>query len=160
MAPPPMAPPPMAPPPPPPLALAPVTRAFHPATGEHFYTRSAAEAAGAGFTIEAAAYFYVTDGAVNGKDFVPLYRCNLVAGKHFYTTAANCEGAAATNEGPLGDVAPSAECGATALYRLFGGNGDHFYTVSAAEVQSASAGGYHLEGIIGYVWLAPSASCP
>jgi hypothetical protein len=136
-----------------------VTRAFHPATGEHFYTTSAAEAANAGFKIEAAQYFFVAPGAVAGKDFVPLYRCNLTVGKHLYTTAANCEGAGA-NEGPLGDVAPSAECGSVPLFRMFGGQGDHFYTVSQAEVTSASAGGYHLEGIVGYVWLAPSVACP
>ena len=45
--------------------------------------------------------------------------------------------------------------GAEPLYRLRHANGDHFYTVSAPERDSAIGLGYTLVGTIGYVFRAP-----
>jgi hypothetical protein len=134
-------------------AAIPVTRAWN--GTQHFYTTSYAEAVGAGFGVEAAAYFYVSG---LGDGLAPLYRCYIPSiGRHFYTQAANCEGAG-YSEGPLGLVANDGRCGATPLYRMYNGAlQDHFYTTSAAEVSSASAGGWGLEGIAGWVWLSPTA---
>ena len=52
-----------------------------------------------------------------------------------------------------GDIATSAVCGATPLYRLAKGN-DHFFTTSSSERASAIGSGYVDEGIAGYVWPA------
>ena len=46
----------------------------------------------------------------------------------------------------MGSIATGAVCGSVPLYRLYNpANGDHLYTISAAEVTSAEAGGYTLE---------------
>jgi hypothetical protein len=144
---------------PPPPTLGPVTgvvRAYQHVTGEHFYTVSAAEAVGAGFSIEANPYFYVAQYDSAGVGLVPFYRCFGSWGKHFYTQSATCENAPAHNEGALGLVANGPAFGAVPLYRLFNpGNGDHFYTVNAGEMNSAAAQGWHVEGVAAYVWLHP-----
>jgi len=59
-------------------------------------------------------------------------------------------------EGIAGYVYPpsaaSYPCGALPLYRLYSASAvDHFYTMSAAERDSASAGGYTIEGIAAYI---------
>jgi hypothetical protein len=47
-------------------------------------------------------------------------------------------------------------CGAIPLYRVYQvSSGDHFYTTSADERDSALRGGYINEGIAGYVWPTP-----
>jgi hypothetical protein len=58
-------------------------------------------------------------------------------------------------EGQLGFIATSALCGAVPLYRMRSAGGDHFYTTSAAERDSAMGIGYAYVGITGYVWLTP-----
>lgn len=120
--------------------------------GEHFYTTSLTEAACCGFTVELQNFFYVYKATTTG--LVAFHRCLLANGKHFYTQASNCEGAAgALNEGVLGYVATSATCGAVPLYRLSHPSSSHFYTTSLAEKNNAvSAFGYIDEGIAGYVW--------
>jgi len=130
-----------------------VNRSYDASTGEHFYTTSASEAVCCGFALEDANYYYLYTAGV-APALTQFYRC-LSSGKHFYTTASNCEGQ--TVEGPMGWNATSATCGATPLYRLYDAtNNDHFYTTSAAERDSAVSGGaYVFESIIGYVWTAP-----
>lgn len=131
-----------------------VDRSYDASTGEHFYTTSNSEAACCGFTVEAYDYYFLYTAQQSG--LTPFYRCLLASGFHFYTTSSTCEGAAgATNEGSLGWIATSASCGSVALYRLVAANGDHLYTISSAEVSSAQASGYTLEGVAGYVWTTP-----
>jgi hypothetical protein len=139
-----------------------VVRANKPSTGEHFYTLSAAEATGAGFTIEADPYYFLATSA-GPAGFVPFYRCYLPSvAKHFYTTSASCEGSGGTNEGALGDIASSTSCGATALYRLNKpAVNDHFYTIDPAERDLAVASfGYTYEGVAGFVWTSGTIVCP
>jgi len=130
-----------------------VHRSVHPSTGEHFYTNSRSEAACCGFTVEHYDFYWLYDAATAG--LVPFYRCLLSSGFHFYTRSATCEGApGSVREGVLGYIATSATCGSTPLYRLVRGD-DHFYTTSAAERDSAIAGGYVSEGVAGHVWRSP-----
>lgn len=132
-----------------------VNRSYNGATGEHFYTTDATEAACCGFIVEFPNYYYLYSSNV-GAGLTQLYRCWVSAyARHFYTTASDCEGN--TVEGAMGWLATGATCGATPLYRLYNPtNNDHFYTTSASEKDSAVAGGYTFEAIIGYVWTAPS----
>jgi hypothetical protein len=132
-----------------------VARAYRAVTGEHFYTVSYAEAVNAGFTIEAYPYFTLAVEDFQQAGLVPFYRCNIPsAGKHFYTQSATCEGAPAINEGSMGLIANDAAYGAVPLYRLYNPlSGDHLYTVASAEITTAGAAGWRLEGIAGYVWL-------
>jgi hypothetical protein len=119
--------------------------------GEHFYTTSLAEAKCCGFTLEHADAFFLYSGAPAGT--TPLYRCIVTSiGKHFYTTDSACEGQ--TIEGPIGNLAKSATCGAVALMRLANPkDGDHLYTTDPAERTSLAGLGWVDEGTIGYVWL-------
>jgi hypothetical protein len=129
-----------------------VHRSFNPSSGEHFYTTSASEAVCCGFNLEFSNFFYLYASSQAG--LVPFYRCYLATGMHFYTTSSTCEGAPGTNEGILGYIATSQLCGSTPLHRLSkSSNGDHFYTTSESEKNTAAASyGYVSEGIAGYVW--------
>jgi hypothetical protein len=131
-----------------------VDRSYNGTTGEHFYTTSASEASCCGFAIEYPNYYWLyTSGVAPG--LTQLYRCYVASyGKHFYTTASDCEGN--TVEGALGWIATSATCGAVPLYRLYrAANNDHFYTTSDGERDTAiSTDGYVLESTVGYVWNA------
>jgi hypothetical protein len=108
----------------------------------------------AGFTFEAINYFGLEPQPRAG--FVPFYRCywNGV-GKHFYTQAANCEGADARNEGIIGYIASGPSAGTSPLYRMYSPNtADHLYTTWFDEVLLANLNnGYQYEGIVGYVYL-------
>jgi hypothetical protein len=130
-----------------------VHRSASGATGEHFYTTNRTEAACCGFTVESYDFYWLY--SASSAAVQPFYRCVLSSGFHFYTTSSTCEGSpGSTMEGIMGYMARTAgDCGSTPLYRLARGN-DHFYTISAAERDSAIAGGYASEGIAGYVWLA------
>jgi hypothetical protein len=131
--------------------LAGVHRSVNGSSGEHFYTKSATEAVCCGFKLEFSNYYYLYSATQTG--LVPFYRCYLTNGKHFYTKSSNCEGAG-TQESMLGYVANQADFGAVPLYRLYKAQtGDHFYTTSSAERDSAVASsGYKYESIAGYVW--------
>jgi len=121
---------------------------------EHFYTLNEAEAVGAGFTVETRNYFWLMERPAAGV--VPLYRCyNARQGRHFMTTAPDCDGAAI--EGVMGHIATSALCGAAPLYRLRNStSNDNFYTLSAAERDNAVMRyGYTALELAGYVWTAP-----
>lgn len=127
-----------------------VHRSYNPATGEHFYTTDLGEAQCCGFTLEASDYYQLYVGPHPG--LVPFYRCLTGGGLHFYTQSPTCEGT--TVEGAMGYIAIAAgTAGSTPLYRVYlGANGDHFYTTSMPERDSAIASGYVDEGIAGYVW--------
>ncbi len=130
-----------------------VARSVNGASGEHFYSSDAAEAACCGFTVENSPYFFLYASAQAG--LVPIYRCVLGTGFHLLTTSSACEGApGATLEGQMGWIGTSAACGATPLYRLAHGN-DHFFTTSAPERDAAIASGYVSEGTAGWVWTTP-----
>ncbi len=134
-----------------------ISRSYH-ASGEHFYTASPSEASCCGFRVEFSPYYYLY--AAPAPGLAPFYRCIMSYGKHFYTTASNCEGLVpGTNEGVMGYIAPSPVCGAVPLYRLYqGSSNDHLYTTSIAERDSAIRSGYANEGLAGYVWTAASGS--
>jgi len=117
----------------------------------HFYTASATEAACCGMHVESHNFFYLSAVAADGTQ--PFIRCITGDGHHLYTTDTACEGVG--YEGQVGFILREPRCGAEPLYRLRHANGDHFYTVSAPERDSAIAGGYALVGTIGYVFRAP-----
>jgi hypothetical protein len=125
-----------------------VHRSHHDGSGEHFYTTDRGEAGCCGFRVENFDYYYLY--AAPGAGLVPLHRC-LLARFHLYTLDPGCEGAG-TSEGVLGYLSPTPGCGAVPLFRLYHSGGDHLYTVSEAERDSAVRSGYSLEGTVGYVW--------
>jgi hypothetical protein len=129
----------------------PVHRAVGPVS--HFYSTDLA-LAGSGHTVEAVAYFHVY--AAETPGLVALHRCDRGGGRFFLTTSATCEAAGSIAE-TLGYVSPEPRCDSTPLYRLYNGGADrHFYTVSAAEHDSAVANiGYRSEGIHAHVWMQP-----
>lgn len=116
----------------------------------HFYTASATEAACCGMHVETHDYFYLSAVAADGTQ--PFIRCITGDGHHLYTTDTGCEGVG--YEGQVGFILREPRCGAEPLYRLRHPNGDHFYTVSGPERDSAIAGGYALVGTLGYVFRA------
>jgi hypothetical protein len=129
----------------------PVHRASSPTLG-HFYTLDLAEASSGDFKLEFQNYYHLYTQQLPG--LVPFHRCLKGDGRRFYTTSATCEGAGPV-EGVLGFIGTEAACGAVPLYRLYG-NGDHFYTVSDAERDTAIAMyGYLFEGQVGFVWPGP-----
>jgi hypothetical protein len=135
----------------------PVYRYYYPASGEHFYTTARGEV-GAPWVLEGDPAYYLYGSNVGG--LLGLNRCIMSYGKHFYTTVNSpvCEGRSpGTVEGVMGFLAPTAQCGAVPLYRLYrGANGDHYYTLSAGERDAlVGAGTYVSEGIAGYVWSSP-----
>jgi hypothetical protein len=123
----------------------------HRANGDgHLYTTNLAAAQTAPFSLEARDYFRLHRDAGPGQVIANL--CRKGDGKYFVTESATCENAGTVVE-QLGAWATAEGCGAIPLYRLYrGGNGDHFYTVSAAERDSAVAGGYRFEKVAGHVW--------
>lgn len=144
---------PPAPPKPPPAcedgSCAAVYRTYKP--GEHFYTTSSNEATGAGFNVEfGGPYYWVKNAKKSG--YVQWFRCLKGNGKHFYTTASNCEGQ--TVEGAMGWVATGIVPGGRPLYRLYQPSiGAHFYTTSVTERDDVVRdAGYKFEGIACYVW--------
>jgi hypothetical protein len=133
-----------------------VHRTYNPGSGEHFYTSTRGEGAGLGFNEEAANYFYLSSAPAPG--LVPLHRCLMNYGKHFYTTAPNCEGVTpGTEEATMGFLSTTPQCGAVPLFRSYNpGSNDHFYTTDPVEhARATHGGGWNDEGITGYVW--PSA---
>lgn len=130
-----------------------VHRTYNQGSGEHFYTSTRGEGAAQGFNEEAANYFYLSSVAAPG--LAPLHRCMMNYGKHFYTTAPNCEGVApGTEEGTLGYLSTTPQCGAVPLFRSYNPrSNDHFYTTDPAEhARATHGGGWNDEGITGYVW--------
>ncbi len=129
-----------------------IHRSYHPTTGEHFYTSSAAEAVCCGFVLEFSDFFQLYTGLQAGT--TAFYRCYGVAPNNFhhYTTDPACEGLP-VNEGIIGYIGTSELPGSTELYRSWNpANGDHFFTNSEAEHDSAVGLGYVDEGVVGYVW--------
>lgn len=134
-----------------------VHRMYNGGSGEHFYTSTRGEGLADGHHEEAANYFHVSSTPAPG--LVPLHRCLMAYGKHFYTTAPNCEGVTpGTEEGVLGYIAQTPLCGAVALHRSYNPRSqDHFYTTSAEEhAHAIQADGYTDEGVTGYVWTSPN----
>jgi hypothetical protein len=119
--------------------------------GEHFWSATLSEAGCCGFTVERANDYYIYAAATAGA--IPWYRC--VSTKHLYTTSPTCEGL--TSEGLMGYIGTAASCGSVPLYRAWNPSGnDHLWTTSTVERASVLSAGWVDEGIVGYVWLAPS----
>jgi hypothetical protein len=93
--------------------------------------------------------------------FYRLY--SPAATDHFYTTnpteAAHASGYVI--EDMLMYIYPTQMCGTVPIYRLYYSTGtDHFYTLSAAERNSAAAGAYTYEGIVGYAFASTATNIP
>ena len=130
----------------------PIHRAYSHQATDHFYTTDREEIEAAGYTLEHEDYFWLRDD--DDDDTVPLWRCwSAQESDHFYTTSGSCEDAPdMVLEGNIGFIATTQLPGAVPLLRLYK-SGDHFYTVSAAEAESAQAAhGYTFEKVVGYVW--------
>lgn len=126
-----------------------VHRSYNGVSNEHFYTTSLPEAQSGNFQLEAQDYYFVYAAAQTG--LVGFYRCLKTNGKHFYTQSSTCEGQ--TVEGALGWVEDTDTPETVPLFRLYSGSaGNHFYTTSTAERDSAIAGGYIDEGTAAYVF--------
>jgi hypothetical protein len=137
-----------------------VYRQWNPGLIDHFYTLNPDET-GVGYVREQSTW-----GAVNTQkdNTIPLYRYYSPSDTdHFYSTSSitpqNYMG-----EGLLGFVFLETVPGAVPLYRLYRhipgnpANGDHMYTTSAAERDSATANGYQMEVIEAYVCPMPAPS--
>ncbi|HEY4384976.1 MAG TPA: hypothetical protein VGN34_10930 [Ktedonobacteraceae bacterium] len=146
----------------PPLSnLALFYRLYRPSTGVHFYTTDRNEADNAvrrfGYNDEGSACYVITSSFYGT---VPLYRLyNPRTNDHFYTVDAREANRAVFRfgyhrEGIACYVLPDNRSVAFSIpfYRLFNRtNGDHFYTTSTSERDSAVSGGYTDEGIACYV---------
>jgi hypothetical protein len=114
-------------------------------TGEHYYSTSAAEGTGYGYTYQGAAFMVVTSSNMTG--FIGLYRCVIPGGFHFLSADPNCEGESL--ELQLGYIYSTQVSGTTPLYRYYlSSNGDYLTTIDSV---GATAAGYSYLGIIGYV---------
>ncbi|KAJ3851405.1 hypothetical protein EV368DRAFT_2562, partial [Lentinula lateritia] len=142
----------------------PLLRAFSSTGKDHFYTTNSTEMNGVAIAQDA--YSFEGDAtflwSTQETSTVPLYRLySLTVNDHFYTIDANetSEAIASgyafdTDSHIAGYVYPYSICGASPMYRLYSSSSsDHFYTMSQAESQSASASGYILEGIAGFALL-------
>jgi hypothetical protein len=136
-------------------------------TGDHFYTTSAQELAGAiagvGYVSEGVACWVFplpTPPIPPPGGTTPLYRLfNWGNGDHFYTTSAAerdgaIQNAGYADEGVACYVYANPASNTTPLFRLFNpANGDHFYTTSGLERDNAvQNGGYINEGIACHVF--------
>lgn len=124
---------------------------------DHFYTNNATETA-SGYVSETAAGSVIKSQATGT---IPLYR--YYSGQlsdHFYSTSAVTP-AGYVGEGIVGYIFPTQVPGSTPLYRSYRHinssppNGDHLYTISSAERDSAAQYGYTFESIEGYVCGTP-----
>ncbi|HET9402276.1 MAG TPA: hypothetical protein VFO34_15135 [Candidatus Acidoferrales bacterium] len=154
----------------------PLYRLFNPNSVDHFYTTSAPERQNAilndGYLSEGIAGYVF---AAQQPDTIPVFRLfNPRSGDHFYTTSAaerdnavakdgyNNEGTACfaygfnsyAGEGTACHVFANQAAGTAPVYRLRSSTTiDHFYTMSAAERQTAIAQyGYVDEGIACYAY--------
>ncbi|HEY0020847.1 MAG TPA: S8 family serine peptidase [Longimicrobium sp.] len=132
-----------------PLGIA-VHRLFRASSGDHMYGPDPREALSLGYVLEGRNYFYLTPRT--GTEYADLYRCLVPAtGDHFLSTHSTCEGM--VKEAMLGRIAKWQVAGTVPLYRLYNrSNGDHFYTISYTERQSAISSGWVSEGVTGYVF--------
>jgi hypothetical protein len=141
----------------------PFFRLYNPGNGDHFYTTSTTEvnsAIAGGYVSEGTACHVYSGPGSQRTELFRLY--NPGNGDHFYTTSAAERDSAAAS----GYVVEGAACyvpttlpdsppvfGTIPLFRLYNpGNGDHFYTTSAAERDTAAGGGYSIEGVACYVF--------
>lgn len=146
----------------------PIYRTVNPRNGDHFYTADLAEKNNA-----VSSYHYNDEGTAftaftalqsgNKAGVQPVYRLvSTRTGDHFYTDdfteAMNASSLGYVNEGIAFSAWQSASDAANGDYvvavdrLLKNSNGDHFYTVSAAESASAVTNfGYHEEGTAFYV---------
>lgn len=139
-------------------SLAPVTRFYNPATGDHFFTLNPEKESVQDYLLESAATFHAYPLGTNLPNLMPIYRWLSADHRmHFYTTSKSepktgfqGEGVAFLAYSPVS--IPSVN--AAPVFRLYNpGNGDHHYTIDPVEKENAGANGYIFEGI---GWYAPS----
>lgn len=134
-------------------ALAGCRQGVHRAYGNgHLYTTDLSAAQEHG--LEAQNFFWTYQAPAEG--LVEAFLCLKGDGRHFLTTSANCEGAGSVVLS-IGYWAAAERCGSTPLYRLYSsGAGNHFYTTSASERDTAVAMyGYTFEAVAGHVFTGP-----
>lgn len=137
-------------------------RAFHPHTGDHFYTTAQAEMDDAtqkwGYIAEGHAGYVWSQGKLEGEPVkrkrVPWHR-RWNGKDHFYTMhpdeAALVLSQHYQDEGSAGFVEDERQA-RSPLYRLYlAKNGDHFYTTSEKERDYSRSVGYLFEGVACYV---------
>lgn len=137
--------------------FSPIYRQWSPDLVDHFYTNSSIETA-SGYTSEKS-----FGSLINSQQLstVPLYRYwSDSLSDHFYSTSSVTP-PGYVSEGIVGYIFVSQVPGSMPLYRSFRyiagspANGDHLYTTSLAERDSAAQIGYTFEGIEGYVCAVP-----
>jgi len=124
-------------------SLVPIYRFYNAANKDHFFTTNLEEGLGAGYSPEGVGFYTLPSAATNTR---PLFRCRTTNGKHFISTAQNCENQ--MGEGQYGFVYISQEPGTLPLYRYYDVQiGDHLETTSPGEITGTA---YKLESILGY----------
>lgn len=120
----------------------------------HMYGTDLATLEERGQTVEFENYFYLYADELPGTR--ALYRCDKGSGRTFLTSSSNCE-IDVSPEATIGYISTDATCGGMPLFRLYSSaEGDHFYTISESERDTAvNEGGYRLEATIGYVYAGP-----
>ncbi len=125
---------------------------------DHFYTNTSIESS-SGYVSEKSFGSLINSQQPNT---VPLYRYwSSSLSDHFYSTSAVTP-AGYVSEGTIGYIFVSHVPGSSPLYRSYRHipgsqpNGDHLYTSSLVERDSAALIGYNFEGIEGYVCAVPT----
>ena len=137
--------------------FSPIYRQWNSSLIDHFYTNSATETA-TGYVSEKSFGSLINSQQPNT---IPLYRYySSSLSDHFYSTSAVTP-PDYVSEGIVGYIFASPVPGSSPLYRSFRyipgamPNGDHLYTTSLAERDSAAQLGYTFESIEGYVCAVP-----
>ena len=124
----------------------PLYRSYNAATGDHLFSESKTEGAGA-YAYEGVAFnLFANEGKAGDRN--PLYRCLKEDGKHFLSASDTCEGY--TREGILGYIGRDASPGAkTPLYRCYSSSTNrHLITTGKSECEDNN---FTVEGMLGYI---------
>jgi hypothetical protein len=138
-------------------ARIPIYRSYS-GNGDHLLSVDPTEGPNAGYTDEGAIFYDYAEPCPAGT--TPLDRLYGGGGEHFYTASQSEHDAYVSygysDEGAVGCVDTTQECGATALWRLVDPYLSwHFCTASQSEHDQYVSYGYTDDGIIGWVWPGP-----
>jgi hypothetical protein len=133
---------------------------YHPGQDHHLYCRTTTECMSSGVELrhDGRPVFYLYERS--GPDLLPLRRCNVGNGAHYFTLSSTCADPLQTSGTP-GYAMASPLCGATRLYELTHVNGsgetDYIYTVDELERALILSGGDWVatEGREIYAWAPP-----
>lgn len=136
----------------------PIYRSYYAANGDHLFSPWPDEGPNAGYVDEGVRFYLYESPCQWGLD--PFYRIlNPNSGEHFLTASQSerdtLVGAGWNQEGEIGCIASTPDCGAVALMRLAQPSGMHMYTTDPAERDALVASGWVHEGTAGYAWLGP-----